>query len=183
MSQEDDVLTPNPDASLLLLIDLQTRLALAMDEGRAAIANARRLAEGARLLGAEILVTEQNPEKLGPTVPELAEFASQPVAKMCFDVSAAPSFPREKLEGRAIVVAGFETHVCVLQTVMALLDEGRLVMVVADAVGSRRPENKEAALRRMERFGATVVTTEMVLFEWLESADHPRFRDISRLVK
>ncbi len=177
------MLTPAPESSLLLLIDLQTRLALAVEGGEAAIANARRLAKGASLLGAEILVTEQNPEKLGPTVPALAEFASAPVNKMCFNVCAAPLFPNETLAGRAVVVAGFETHVCVLQTVDALLSRGRPVLVAADAVGSRRAESKEIALRRMERAGAAIVTTEMVLFEWLGSADHPRFRDISRLVK
>ena len=177
------MLTPKPESSLLLLIDFQTRLAPAINGAEAAIANARRLAEGARLLGAEILVTEQNPEKLGPTVAELAEFASAPVGKMCFDVCAAPHFPKDKLENRAVVVAGFETHVCVLQTVAALLKRGRPVLVVADAVGSRRTESKETALRRLERAGAVIVTTEMVLFEWLGSADHPRFREISRLVR
>ncbi len=176
-------MTPEPDSSLLLLIDFQTRLAPAIEGAAEAIANARRLAEGARLLGAETLFTEQNPEKLGRTVPELAEFATAPIAKMNFDAFAAPDFPKEKVEGRAVIVAGFEAHVCVLQTVLGLLEDGRLVLVVTDAVGSRRPENKQAALRRMERFGAELVTTEMILFEWLRGADHPHFRDISRLVK
>ncbi len=177
------MLTPKPETSLLLLIDFQIRLAQAMEDAQAAITNARRLAEGARLLGVEILATEQNPEKLGQTVPELAEFASAPVVKMCFNAVSALHFPKEKLKNRAIAVAGFETHVCVPQTAMALLGEGCLVMVVADAVGSRRADNKKAALRRLERCGAMIVTTEMVLFEWLGSADHPRFRDISRLVR
>lgn len=177
------MLTPKPGSCLLLLIDFQTRLSRAIEDAQAMIANARRLAEGASLLGAEILATEQNPGKLGPTVPELAQFASAPVIKMSFDAVAAPHFPREKLKNRAMVVAGFETHVCVLQTVMSMLGEGYPVMVAADAVGSRRTDNKKAALRRMERAGAVIATTEMVLFEWLGSADHPRFRDISRLVK
>lgn len=177
------MLSLEPSSYLLLLIDFQARLAPAIDGANAAIANARRLAEGAGLLGAGVLATEQNPEKLGPTVPELAEFAAAPVRKMSFDALAAPDFPRDQLEGRAILVAGFEAHVCVLQTVLALLGEGLQVFVVADAVGSRLAENKRAALRRMERYGAELVTTEMVLFEWLGTAEHPRFRDISRLVK
>lgn len=178
------MLTPEPKSSLLLLIDFQARLAPAIEGAAAAIAHARRLAEGARLLGADILATEQNPEKLGPTVPELMEFAASAISKMHFDAVAAPAFPRQRLEGRAaLFVAGFETHVCVLQTVLGLLGEGRRVFVVADAVGSRRDESKQTALRRMERHGAEIVTTEMALFEWLGSADHPRFRDISRLVK
>ncbi|HUO54727.1 MAG TPA: hydrolase [Rhodoblastus sp.] len=177
------MLAPGPDSSLLLLIDFQTRLAPAIDGAPAAIANARRLAEGARILGVETLATEQNPEKLGPTVPELAEFAATPVRKMSFDALSASAFPEHRLDGRALFVAGFETHVCVLQTVLRLLTEGWRVFVVGDAVGSRTPENKAIALRRMERAGAEIVTTEMILFEWLRSADHPRFRDISRLVK
>jgi nicotinamidase-related amidase len=177
------MLSLEPSSYLLLLIDFQTRLAPAIEGAAAAIDNARRLAEGAALLGATIVATEQNPEKLGLTAPELAGRASQTVSKMSFDASAAPGFPNHLLDGRPVIVAGFETHVCVLQTVLALLAEGRQVFVVADAVGSRRAENKTAALHRMERYGAEIVTTEMVLFEWLGSADHPHFRDISRLVK
>jgi nicotinamidase-related amidase len=165
------------------MIDFQTRLAPAIEGAAEAVANAHRLAQGATLLGVETLFTEQNSEKLGPTVPELAEFATAPIGKSCFSAVAATGFPNEKLDGRAVIVAGFEAHVCVLQTVLSLLEEGRLVLVVADAVGSRRPENKAAALHRMERFGAELVTTEMVLFEWLGGASHPHFRDISRLVK
>jgi nicotinamidase-related amidase len=81
------------------------------------------------------------------------------------------------------VVAGCEAHVCVLQTVLGLLDAGRKVYVVRDALGSRQPESKETAIRRMERHGAEIVTTEMVVFEWLESAEHPRFRDAIALIK
>ena len=135
------------------------------------------------MLGAKILATAQNPEKLGPVVSDLAEFANSPVNKTTFDAVAAPSFPRRELDDRAVLAAGFETHVCVLQTVLALRAQGRPVFVVADAAGSRRAESKETALRRMERHGAEIVTTEMVLFEWLGSADHPHFRDISRLIK
>jgi nicotinamidase-related amidase len=177
------MLSPKPASSLLMLIDFQTRLAAAIDEADAAIANARRLAQGAALLGAEIVATVQNPEKLGPIAPDLMEFAGSSVSKMTFDAVAAPNFPRGAFDGRVILATGFEAHVCVLQTVLALRAEGRPVFVVADAIGSRRPESKQIALRRMERHGAEIVTTEMVLFEWLASADHPHFRDISRLVK
>jgi nicotinamidase-related amidase len=82
-----------------------------------------------------------------------------------------------------VVVAGCEAHVCVLQTVLGLIDSGRRVFVVQDAIGSRRAENKEAAVRRMERHGAEIVTTEMVVFEWLGSAEHPRFREAVALIK
>jgi nicotinamidase-related amidase len=82
-----------------------------------------------------------------------------------------------------IVVAGCEGHVCVLQTVIGLLNEGRRVRVVRDAVGSRTDENKEAGLQRAARFGADIVTTEMVLFEWIKGCDHGHFRNILDLVK
>ncbi len=82
-----------------------------------------------------------------------------------------------------IVVAGCEAHVCVLQTVLGLLDGGRRVFVVRDALGSRRAESKETAIRRMERHGAEIVTTEMVVFEWLGTARHPRFREAVALIK
>ena len=85
--------------------------------------------------------------------------------------------------GHHIVLAGAEAHVCVLQTALGLLDRSRRVFVVADAVGSRRPENKKAALRRLERAGAEVVTTEMLIFEWLGSAEHPAFKSVIALVK
>jgi len=82
-----------------------------------------------------------------------------------------------------LVVAGCETHVCVLQTALGLLRAGRRVAIVRDAVGSRRAESKETALRRMEREGAEVVTTEMVLFEWLGTAEDPRLRQVLKLVR
>jgi len=91
---------------------------------------------------------------------------------------------RERLPDRPdIIVAGWEAHVCVLQTVLGLLGAGRRPCVVCDAVGSRRPESRDVALRRMERHGAEIVTAEMVVFEWLGGADHPRFREVLALVK
>jgi isochorismate hydrolase len=102
---------------------------------------------------------------------------------MTFDASATPEVLSHLLEGRFPVVAGCEAHVCVLQTVLGLLDRGRRAVVVADAVGSRRPESREAALRRMGGHGAEIVTAEMVIFEWLGSADHPCFRDALALVR
>ena len=88
------------------------------------------------------------------------------------------------LEGKPdILVAGCEAHVCVLQTVLSLIGAGRRVFVARDATGSRRAENKETAIRRMERHGAEIVTTEMAIFEWLGTAAHPRFREASALVK
>ena len=131
-----------------------------------------------------VLYTEQNPRGLGPTLPELAPQANGQVAtKMTFDACRGAGF-LERLRDRAdIVVAGCETHVCVLQTALGLIDAGKQVYLVRDAVGSRRVESKETAIRRMARHGAEVVTTEMVIFEWLGSAEDPRLRAALDLVR
>lgn len=171
------------ETSLLLLIDFQARLMPAIEGGSAAVANGRRLADAADLLDVPVLATEQNPSGLGPTVPDLARPGADVIAKMTFDATRAPGL-RERIGGRGgIVVAGCEAHVCVLQTVLGLLDAGLRPFVARDAVASRRAESKAAALARMERHGAEIVTAEMVIFEWLGSADHPRFRDALALIK
>lgn len=177
-------LTIDRDASTLLIIDFQARLMPAIEGGAEAVANARRLLEAAEMLAVPIVFTEENAGGLGSTVPELAPYAEGRLAhKMSFDACREAGFA-ERFGGRPqIVIAGCETHVCVLQTALGLLAAGRRVSMVRDAVGSRRAESKEAALRRLERHGAEIVTTEMVVFEWLGSAEHPRFRDIVRLIK
>lgn len=171
------------DTSFLLVVDFQARLMPAIDQGSVAVANARRLLDAARLLEVPALFTEQNPRGLGPTIPELATDGHPVARKMTFDSTRGPGFLDRLPADRSIVVAGCEAHVCVLQTVLGLLDHGRRVWVVRDAVGARRLENKEAALRRMERHGAEVVTTEMVVFEWLATAEHPRFREALALIR
>ncbi len=176
-------MTIDARASTLLLIDFQAKLMPAIDNGSAVIANARRLVEAAAMLGVPTLFTEQNPKGLGPTAPELAPDPSLVVHKMTFDACREPGFLPRLPEGRSLVVAGCEAHVCVLQTVLQLIENGRQVFFVCDAIGSRRPESKEIAIRRMECHGADPVTTEMVLFEWLETAQNPRFREVAALIK
>ena len=169
--------------STLLVIDMQVRLMPAIDGAAEAIANARRLLDAAAMLGVPALFTEQNPKGLGATVPELGPDGSPVLAKMEFDASRAPGLCERLAEGHAAVIAGVEAHVCVLQTALGLVERGRRVFVVRDAVGSRRPESKDAALRRMERNGVEIVTTEMVVFEWLGDANNPRFREAVALIK
>ena len=175
--------TIDREASALLVVDFQARLMPAIDGGAEAVANVRRLLAAAGLLDVPVTFTEQNPKGLGETVAELDAGAHGPVLhKMTFD--ACRAHPAGRLTQRpSVVVAGCEAHVCVLQTVLGLLDAGQRVYVVQDAVGARRAESKAAALRRMERHGAEIVTTEMVVFEWLATADHPRFREAVALVK
>jgi nicotinamidase-related amidase len=170
-------------SSALLIVDFQARLMPAIHEGEAAVANAKRLLAAATLLEVPILFTEQNPKGLGPTVPGLTD-GHRVFEKQFFDACREPGFAQGALPDRpSLVVAGCEAHVCVLQTVLGLLDLRRNVYLVGDALGSRRPESKDTAIRRMERHGAEVVTTEMVLFEWLATAQHPRFREALAVLK
>lgn len=171
------------DTSLLLVIDVQARLMPAIDGADAVIAQARRLREAATMLDVPALFTEQNPNGLGPTVAGLPTDGVPVIAKMTFDAVRAPGF-LDRLPPRPdVVVAGCEAHVCVLQTVLGLLAAGRRVFVVRDAIGARRAESKETAIGRMARHGAEIVTAEMVVFEWLGTAEHKRFRAAVSLVK
>jgi nicotinamidase-related amidase len=171
--------------SVLCLIDFQEKLMRAIDGAEDVVANAGRLLAAAEILEVPVITTEQNPKGLGPTTPELSrpDGTHPVVVKMCFDATEANGVSDVLPAGHQIVLAGCEAHVCVLQTALGLLDRSRRVYVVADAIGSRRPESKEVALRRLDWAGAELVTTEMVLFEWLRSADHPAFKAVMALVK
>jgi nicotinamidase-related amidase len=156
----------------------------AIHEGAGVVANGARLLQAARLLDVPRSFTEQNPDRLGRTVPDLAPEPGEAVlAKMSFDACADTALTTAIAAGQRLVVCGCEAHVCVLQTVLGLLGAGHAVALVADATASRVPANRDAALARMARHGAEVVTTEMVLFEWLRSARHPRFREVLALVR
>ena len=168
----------------LLLIDFQAMLMPAISAGDLVMANAERLAKAARLMAVPTLATEENPAGIGGTIDRLAPYPVRTLAKMHFDATAEPDFwPAMPRDRTTFVVAGCEAHVCVLQTVLGLLAKGAKVALVTDAVGARTAENKQAAIRRMRRHGAEIVTTEMVIFEWLRTADNPHFRDGLALVK
>ncbi len=174
-------LTLDRQASTLVAIDLQARMMGAIDGAGAVVAEAKRLIAVAGLLGVPVVFTEQNPAGLGATLPELGAQAA--LSKMHFDACAAPGFLRALDPSHTAVLMGCEAHVCVLQTGLGLLANERRVAVVADATGSRRAANKALALDRLARAGAQIVSAEMVIFEWLKSADHPRFRDVLELIK
>lgn len=175
--------TMNADIASLLLIDFQSRLMPVIEDADQAIANAKRLADAAALFGVPVVFIEQNAKGLGATVEALAPPAGAVVHKMCFDACRTEGLLPRLAARPDVVVTGCEAHVCVLQTVLSLIGDGRRVFVVRDAIGSRRSESKEAAVRRMERHGAEIVTAEMVIFEWLGTAEHPRFKEAAALVK
>lgn len=169
----------------LLVVDLQEKLLGRMKYGPLAVANSLRLVRAAKALHLPLWATEQYPQGLGPTVPELVELLPLRPAKTAFSCCAVPEFV-EGLHGRGVrhvTVAGIEAHVCVLQTALELLGMGFRVQVPADAVSSRGTLDWEIALRRLQGAGAVVTTTEAALFEWVGGSDHPQFKTISALVK
>jgi nicotinamidase-related amidase len=174
-------------ASCLIAVDLQERLAPAISGGDGVMRKVALLLRAAARLKVPVLLTEQYPKGLGKTVPEIARLAPQAVKleKIAFSSFAEAEF-RERLRAldrRQVVLLGTEAHVCVLQTGLDLLSDGGALYVVADAVGSRDPADAQAALRRLERAGATIVTAEMVVFEWLRRAGTEDFRHLLPYIK
>jgi len=177
----------NADRALLLVVDIQERLLPSIHDGHGIVTTTRLLAQAARRLGVPMLVSEQYPRGLGPTVDALADAlaGAERFEKVHFSCALAPGF-LDRLAAfgrRELVIVGMEAHICVLQTTLGLRAAGWPCFVVADAVGSRVPANAELALARMTAAGATVVSTEMVVFEWLRQAGTPAFKEISQWVK
>ena len=174
----------NAEGAVLLLIDLQERLMPVIGDHEAVIARAVRLASAARLLDVPVRATEQNPAGLGPTVPQLAAYPQAVLSKTTFSAAGDSGFAALLPAGSGeIIVAGCEAHVCVLQTVLDLLESGRRVVWAADATGSRDPADRAAAIDRARQHGAEIVTSEMVLFEWLRDSRHPEFREVHKLLR
>jgi nicotinamidase-related amidase len=178
------------DRTVLVIIDVQEKLMPVIDGATDLIHNLERLVRGCHILGVPVLVTEQYVKGLGPTVEPLRRALEEtsdyaPIEKSCFSAYGCEAFSTRLAElGRPqVLVAGVETHVCVYQTVEDLLALDVAVSVVADAVSSRTPRNREIALRRFESDGAKLTSTEMALFELTVAAGTDEFRAISRLVK
>ena len=175
------------DDAVLLVIDIQERLAVAMADRERVVANTGHLIAAAQLLGVPVLLTEQYPKGLGPTVPELrAVLADTPaVEKTTFDCCGEPTFaPALERTGRStVIVCGMEAHICVLQTVLGLLATGMSVHVAADAVCSRNPENARTALELQRDAGAAITCTETVLFQLLGRAGTPEFKAIQARIR
>ncbi|QHE85802.1 isochorismatase family protein [Hydrogenophaga sp. BPS33] len=193
--------------SQLVLVDYQALLMPVIFEAPLVLANALRLARTAQLLRVPTFGTEQNPEKLGSNAAELRGLCQKTLSKMAFSAASeglvewlrppvkqggnARSLPKHLqkaaaesvVERQTVVVAGCEAHVCLLQTALELIEQEFDVWVVTDACSSRTERNRDAAFDRLAGAGAELVTTEMVAFEWLRTADHPAFRDVQALIK
>ncbi|TDS82732.1 isochorismatase family protein [Comamonas sp. JUb58] len=195
------------EESQLVLVDYQEKLMPAIFDGAQVLKNATLLAQVAQQLQVPVFGTEQNPSKLGPNAAELRGLCNKTLAKMFF--SAVPEGLNEWLrspakpqggnarslpkhlqkpqqaapERNSIIIAGCEAHVCLLQTALELLEDEFDVCVVTDACSSRTERNRDAAFDRLAGAGAELVTTEMVIFEWLRSCEHEDFRDILQMIK
>lgn len=169
----------------LLVIDVQEKLMPKIQGADAVVRNIAFLIDGARQLEMPVLATEQYPKGLGATVaPLIARLPERP-DKVAFSCCAIPSVTQDlRRQARPkVLLAGIETHVCVLQTALDLLAHDFRVYVAADAVSSRYAIDHEYGLRRMERAGCILVTTEMALFEWVGGSGHPKFKAISGLIQ
>ncbi len=178
------------ERSQLLIVDLQERLLPAIPNAAAILAETGKLIEGAHTLGVPIVVSEQYPRGIGPTVPEIAGAlkAATVLPKMTFSCLAEPgiaaALEANRIAGRdQVVMVGTEAHVCVLQSAIAAKTEGYEVFVVGDAIGSRKATSLSVAANRMSAAGVTLVTTEMVLFEWLGRSGTPAFKSVIALIK
>jgi nicotinamidase-related amidase len=181
----------SPKSSVLVVVDVQERLAAAMpkDAMDRLVANAEILLESARIVGVPVLASEQYPKGLGPTVAPIAAKLSivgvTPIDKLDFDACGEPRFARALASHapRSVVVVGMEAHVCVFQTARELVRRGYQTFVVADAVASRTEDNRRLGLALCERAGAFVAPAETIAFDWLERAGSEAFKAVSKLVR
>lgn len=171
--------------SFLLVVDVQEKLIPVVHEHDGLVASLVRLLGVATELGVPVRASEQYPRGLGRMIAPLREYIPDTAIaeKTHFSCARAPSCRRlfaELDRAPQVIIAGVEAHVCVLQTAIGLQQDGRDVFVVADAVGSRKPRDLQLALERLRACGVSIVSSEMVAFEWLAQADTPEFRRISR---
>ena len=178
------------NASVLVVVDVQERLMKVMPElaARAVLDNVVRLVRGAQVLDLPVIVTEQYPKGLGPTVAPVREAfgeAEPPIEKTDFSCEQVRAFRdrMERFHKPQVVLCGIEAHVCVLQTALDALHRERQVFVAADAICSRRSENHALAVQQLLQAGAVPTPTESVLFGWMRRAEGEAFKAISRLVR
>ena len=171
----------------LLVVDVQERLAPAVLRSEEVVANAERLVRAAARLEVPVLMTEHCAAKIGPALPELRQLVPEDaiLPKVHFAAGREPGCAARfaELERSQCVIAGMETHVCVLQTAISLKEAGYHPHVASDAVSSRGTADKEAALARLRDAGIGLVPSEMAIFEWLERGDDAAFRDLLPLIK
>ena len=178
----------NPKKTIVLMVDAQTKLLDVMEDPETLVKRMERVIEGAGWMEVPIIYSEHVPSKLGPTHPELSQFLkkSPKVEKVTFSLFGDDKFKAfaEKLSGKSVVMLGLEAHICILQTALELLNKIKCrVYVVADATASRDHQDYKLGLERLRDHGAEIVTSEMVLYEWLRTSEHKDFKIIQGLMK
>ena len=175
------------DNTVLVIIDVQEKLAKAMYEKEKLIDNLQKLIKGIKVLEVPIIWLEQNPQGLGPTMPEIAQLLPnlEPISKLSFSCCASERFMKEMkaLKRNHILLTGIEAHVCVYQTARDLVNLGYEVQVVIDTVSSRTVESKQIGLERIKEVGGSLTSVETALFELLKVAEGPKFKEILKIVK
>ena len=178
-----------PENTVLLVVDIQGKLATQVHDHSKLLKNIQGMIKGAQILDIPILWTEQAPEKIGPTIPEIASLLSSlklsPITKVSFSCCGSNTFMEELkfLNRKQILLVGIETHVCVYQTAVDLIEAGYEVQVIADCVSSRTLENKNLGIDRMQARGAGITSLEMIACELIRTSQHFQFKDILSLIK
>lgn len=178
----------NPALSQLVIVDMQVKLAAAMpaDAMQQVTKNCSILAQAAALLNIPAVLTEQYPQGLGATLPAIKKHCQnvKVIEKTAFSACGEPKFNQQlQRENSHIILMGMESHICVLQTALDLIEAGKTVFMVEDAILSRTPANKSNAIKRLQQAGGVMTNTESVLFEWLGNANHQAFKQISTLIR
>ena len=176
----------NDTSSALILVDYQEKLLPSIDQGEAVVDAALLLAQAASMLSIPVLGTEQNPEGLGPNEERIRNCCDQTLLKHSFN--AADNGLRELIEKinpqiTQVILAGCETHICLMQTALGLKEKGYEIAVVAEACGSRRQSDKLLAIERMRQQGILILSVEMIIFEWLKTCKHSQFKNVLQLIK
>jgi isochorismate hydrolase len=182
---ETEMLTS--ENTLLLIVDVQGNLAHVMNAKEQLFRSITTMIKGAQVLGIKMLLTEQNPKGLGPTIPEISEYLKniEPISKFGFSCCDNAQFMQalNSVNPENIVIAGIESHICVYQTARDLVNLNYKVQILSDAVSSRTAENKQIGLERSKAAGAGITSVETVLFEVVKDAERKEFKDILNIVK
>ncbi len=174
--------------TVLVVIDVQHKLSQVMHDRETLLENLQKIIKGSLALGIPVLWLEQNPSRMGATIPELHDLLGShqpPISKMSFSGYGEPIFIEnlESIGRRQVLLAGIEAHVCVYQTASDLIRRGFEVSVVADAVSSRKSNDRDVGVSRMQSEGVKLTCVEMALFELMRTASHPAFKDILKIVR
>lgn len=177
----------DPLQTVLIVIDIQPTLTKTIFEIDRVLDSAIFLAKVAKLLDIPILITEQNPSRMGATVPELSKWVSpfSPFAKMSFSAAESSEFlsALTATERSQVVIVGLETHICVYQTAQDLAVKGIDVVVCPDAVSARSQERHKLGMERIRDAGIVPAHSESVAYEWIGTAEHPKFKSFLQIVK